>query len=434
MVGSTGAEYERKTVYDTNEFDLMTLSKVYTCATVVTITAHNSHAISVPSDAFTIICIDGVYYEFYSSPFEITYTNFKVTDYELSWETNANFTEIKVGSDDPRVIPQTYISLPDYISGNAIHEFTFKGRVLLKEGPSFTVKVISHDLKYFLYDDNLTLETPTLVRDDNIVTIIANGLYNSFEVSIGTHNFTITASNFDLLDYAEYMSGEAFTVSVKAAYNDILYSEAATLSLVYIDGVIYNSGEEPSITGFALKNGKVLLWDKVEGISEYDVQIGEYKKTVSTNEISLYNERNHIKRHTPVVIKAGNLSGVCHINCDYETLSFSIEAVPKLNTPQGFNIEEKMYLTFARVPNDTANSLGMGSSYYLYYNDGYSYETSSPAGASNTVSFNLGYISGWYTNPQVVRIVVHGHSDWASSEAALVTINRLNHDHYEIIY
>ena len=54
----------------------------------------------------------------------------------------------------------------------------------------------------------------------------------------------------------------------------------------YIDGVIYNSGEEPSITGFALKNGKVLLWDKVEGISEYDVQIGEYKKTVSTNEIS----------------------------------------------------------------------------------------------------------------------------------------------------
>lgn len=67
MVASTGAEYERKTVYDTNELDLMTLSKVYTCATVVTITAYNSHAISVPSDAFTIICIDGVYYEFYSS-------------------------------------------------------------------------------------------------------------------------------------------------------------------------------------------------------------------------------------------------------------------------------------------------------------------------------------------------------------------------------
>lgn len=240
---STSAEIERKTVYGETKLDLMSLERVYTKPAVTTIIARNENGASVPSDAFTIICIDDVYYEFYSAPFVITYENFSVEGYELHWETNADITEINMEGERTRIALQKYINLPDYIKSDGLFELRLTGRVLRKASPEISVKIIREKSLFYLFDENLTLDAPYLNREGTVVTIVPQGLYNNFSVSIGEHTFTTTELDFDLNDYAEYMSEEEFAVSVRAAYDDVLFSEPVTLYLKYIDGVIYDAAE-----------------------------------------------------------------------------------------------------------------------------------------------------------------------------------------------
>ncbi|OQA78709.1 MAG: hypothetical protein BWY30_00505 [Tenericutes bacterium ADurb.Bin239] len=158
-----GADYysvvvERENAVATEPaFDLMTLAKIYDYPVSILVSAHAGYSVSKPHDFFTIVYIDGTYYRFEDSPFEITYSDFTISGNILSWKTNAFFTEIKIRTADPHIIAQTFISLPDYISEDGLHELIFKGIVssigFHMEGTPFSVEILCQDGNYYFYNE-----------------------------------------------------------------------------------------------------------------------------------------------------------------------------------------------------------------------------------------------------------------------------------------
>lgn len=180
--------------------------------------------------------------------------------------------------------------------------------------------------------------------------------------------------------------------------------------------------------------GSKLMWTPVEGVSKYNIQIGEARTVSLKPEVDLgFNGIAHISNHTKVIVtdETDTFKGVIYLNrLGNERYEVSTKEAPLLDTPTDFIIEEGKYLTFPRVKNDCES--WSTPSYVLYYNYQGSAIQTSVAPANTRVSYNLGALV-WHVQPQIIKIVLIGYGTYGNAIAASIHINRLDDGTFTII-
>lgn len=182
--------------------------------------------------------------------------------------------------------------------------------------------------------------------------------------------------------------------------------------------------EENTINFTTLSSKGVLKWEPILGASSYDIEVGLYKTYSLEAEVDLNILRNHISVHTKVKVTCGEYSGYLYMTkTSDDKIIQSQGPKEKVSQPTNFRIESGSYLVCDRAENDAPS--WSSASYILYYENGYSYYAVSVARASTIGSFSLSHIEAWLTGDSVVKVVVQGHGDYATSDPVAITIRRI---------
>lgn len=177
-----------------------------------------------------------------------------------------------------------------------------------------------------------------------------------------------------------------------------------------------------------------MSWEAIDGVSRYSVWVGESYHLTLTNSIDLNDptKRTHIATHTKIKVIADDLSNEIYVTYADNIFTISTQAVPKLDQPSNFRTiyeNGRTYLQFDLSP----NSPNKKSIYYLYYADGDKHYAVSVSEADTKGSFSLSSIESWLKDDTIIKVLVKGHSGFASSDAVSLTIRRLPDNTFIIV-
>lgn len=421
---------------DSNAISLSTFNYDFIEPQSITISAKNGDVMGEPSDPFMLVQVDGVYYDYYESPYKIIYTNISLTESVLTWETKATYTNLSVSGTTNKVTTRSF-DLKTLALGDGEYTVTLQGNYLGKDGDIYEVEVIIFNNNYFRFDENLEITTPLLALENNKLLISGVNLFTSFDITINTYTFNTSSLTINLGDYAPYATETPFEVKVVAKYQTRLTSAQSIIRLKYVDGDFYLENEPLRISFTTLNSSGVLSWKSVSGVTSYTVQIGHYLKTTTTPSFNLYNNRTHISNYTEIKVTGGDRSGTIYVSKNSSgQISQAFDPMPKLNTPSNAKIETDVYsayLTYDRVSNDYPGTSTQSAFYVFYYNNGYDYVLSSPSPADTRVSVNLGALSSWFNAEQTIKIVAIGHSTYMNSDPYTLTIRKVAENNFVIV-